>query len=44
MGLTLSTQSSADAPSPAEYLDKLRTLGAVSLFVTHNVQLTSCVP
>jgi glutamate--cysteine ligase len=33
MGLTLSTQVTVDALSPAEYLDKLRTLVAVSPFV-----------
>ena len=33
MGLTLSTQVSVDALSPAEYLDKLRTLTTVSPFV-----------
>ncbi|MGH3836670.1 MAG: glutamate-cysteine ligase family protein, partial [Pseudonocardiaceae bacterium] len=33
MGLTLSTQVSLDALSPAEYLEKLRTLTAVSPFV-----------
>lgn len=33
MGLTLSTQVSVDALSPAEYLDKLRTLTAVSPFI-----------
>jgi glutamate--cysteine ligase len=33
MGLTLSTQVSLDALSPAEYLDKVRTLTALSPFV-----------
>ncbi len=33
MGLTLSTQVSLDALSPAEYLDKVRTLTAISPFV-----------
>lgn len=33
MGLTLSTQVNLDALSPAEYLDKLRTLTAVSPFL-----------